>query len=279
MTTYAYLLDMGRCIGCEACVVACKIGNELPEGTHYIELVEKTHGAFPNLKGGFQNHRCYHCTDASCVEVCPTGALFKEDGMTRVNRAICSGCTYCVDACPFGVPQMVDGFIRKCDACASVVKAGGTPWCVKTCPSDALRYDTRENILALAKERVEKLRQRYPDARIYGETEASGLGVVMVLPGSPEEIDLPLNPQTPPLVHLWQNIVKPASIGLTGLSIAVTGVAAVIARRNHVQEVEELRRKKETERAAEKQAILAEREARQKEEVAIPAPEKSEEAE
>jgi len=77
---YAFLLDMSRCIGCEACVVACKTGNELTIGTQYIKLNEKTSGVFPDLTGGFQNQRCYHCLDAACVSVCPTGALFKEDG-------------------------------------------------------------------------------------------------------------------------------------------------------------------------------------------------------
>ena len=92
--TSAFLLDMSRCIGCEACVVACKAGNELPLGRQYIELIEHTSGTFPNLTGGFQNQRCYHCSDATCVAVCPTGALFKDDGLTRLNRDDCSGCGY-----------------------------------------------------------------------------------------------------------------------------------------------------------------------------------------
>ena len=90
----------------------------------YIHLIEQTRGVFPNLEGGFNNHRCYHCADAACVAVCPTGALYKEDGMTRLDRDKCSGCTYCVDACPFGVPAMVDDRSSKCDACASVTAGG-----------------------------------------------------------------------------------------------------------------------------------------------------------
>ncbi len=140
------------------------------------------------------NHRCYHCTDAACVAVCPTGALYKEEGMTRLDRAKCSGCTYCVDACPFDVPVMVDDRSSKCDACNAVVKAGGTPWCVKTCPSNALMYGAREEILAEAHQRVAALQGRYPKARVYGETEAGGLGVIMVLPDDPEVLDLPAKP-------------------------------------------------------------------------------------
>jgi Fe-S-cluster-containing dehydrogenase component len=241
MATYAFLLDLARCIGCQACVAACKTGNELPVGRQYIELIEQTRGVYPNLQGGFQNHRCYHCADAACVAVCPTGALFKEDGLTRLDRSQCSGCTYCVDACPFGVPKMADdGFSSKCDACTEVVKAGGTPWCVKTCPSHALLYDTRETILAEAHARVAGIKARYPSATVYGETEAGGLGVVMVLPDTPATLGLPVNPAPSLTVAAWQKVVQPVAVGVTGFSILVTAVAAVIARRNHVQEMKTL---------------------------------------
>ncbi len=238
MSNYAFLLDLGRCIGCQGCVAACKTGNELPIDLQFINISDKTEGAFPNITSRVTNHRCYHCADAACVTVCPTGALYKEDGLTRLNRDACSGCSYCVDACPFSVPKLYEERSSKCDACASVVKAGGDPWCVKTCPSQALMYGDRNEIMAEAKTRLAALKNRYPDARIYGETEAGGLGVIMVLPGQPSEFNLPDDPQVPLAINTWQKLVQPASAAVTGLSILVTGVAAVIARRNHVQEVE-----------------------------------------
>uniref|UniRef100_A0A7C1FH28 4Fe-4S dicluster domain-containing protein n=1 Tax=Caldilinea aerophila TaxID=133453 RepID=A0A7C1FH28_9CHLR len=241
MAFYAFLLDLARCIGCEACAAACMAGNELPFGAQYIHLIEQTQGAFPDLTGGFKNHRCYHCADAACVKVCPTGALYKEDGLTRLNREVCIGCAYCVDACPFDVPRIVNGRSSKCDACAATTKAGGQPWCVRTCPSDALHYGERQEILAEAHRRVEAIKARYPKARVYGETEAGGLGVVIVLPDEPEAFGLPVNPQRPLLLDMWQNVVQPAAAGLTGLSVLVAGVAAIIARRNHMKELEQLR--------------------------------------
>ncbi len=240
MATNAFLLDISRCIGCQACTAACMTGNELPAGMQYIQLIEQTRGVFPNLAGGFKNQRCYHCADAACVAACPTGALYKEDGMTRLNREVCIGCEYCTDVCPFDVPHIVDGRSSKCDACASVTAAGGEPWCVRTCPSDALRYGDRGEILAEAHRRVEAILTRYPNARVYGETEAGGLGVVLVLPDDPEVLDLPANPEAPLLVNTWQKVVQPAALGLTSLSVVVTGVAAVIARRNHMQELKQL---------------------------------------
>jgi len=248
VTTFAFLLDMGRCIGCQGCVAACKTGNELPTSVQYIQISDETHGTFPDLKSYVTNHRCYHCTDAACVNVCPTGALYKEDGMTRLDREKCSGCSYCVDACPFDVPNIYENRSAKCDACAEVVSAGGTPWCVKTCPSNALMYADRETILAEAKTRLAALQERYPNAQIYGETEAGGLGVIMVLPDSPDMLNLPVNPDVPMAVNAWQKIVQPMSIGMTGLSVAVTGLAAVIARRNHMRELDQIH-KEEAEQA------------------------------
>jgi formate dehydrogenase iron-sulfur subunit len=240
VATYAFLLDMGRCIGCQACVAACKTGNELPEQAQYIHIGEQTAGSFPLVTSRVTNHRCYHCANAACVTVCPTGALSKQDGLTRLDRAKCSGCAYCVDACPFRVPVLFEGRSSKCDACAEVVKAGGSPWCVKTCPSHALLYGEREQILAEAQNRLAALQPRYPAARIYGETEAGGLGMIMVLPDEPAAFGLPANPEIPLTVNAWQKVVQPVSIGITGLSLLVTGIAAVISRRNHMQELRRL---------------------------------------
>ena len=235
---YAFLLDMSRCIGCEACVVACKTGNELPIGTQYIELIEHTSGTFPDLQGGFQNHRCYHCIDAACVAVCPTGALFKEDGLTRLNSSACSGCGYCVQSCPYGIPQMENGRATKCDGCAATVAGGELPWCVQTCPAQALKYDQRDLILAEAHERVAAIKGRFPNAQVYGETQAGGLGLILVLPDDPEKLDIPSDPPPVPVVtDVWKNVIQPASMGATALAAIGAGVLGIIARRNHMAEL------------------------------------------
>jgi len=237
----AFLLDMTRCIGCEACVLACKAGNELPVNTQYIQLIEHTSGTFPNLVGGFENHRCYHCTEAACVAVCPTGALFKEDGMTRLNPDACSGCGYCVQACPYDVPKMENGRATKCDACASNVSGGGSPWCVTTCPAHALEYGDRDVIMAEAKQRVAALKDRYPKVQVYGETQSGGLGMIVVLPDSPEMFDIPADPvPVPVVVDAWKNVVQPVSMGLTAVAAVGAGVLGIIARRNHLAELAEL---------------------------------------
>ena len=242
----AFLLDLAQCIGCEACVVACNTGNELPENTQYIEINEQIRGTFPDLAGGFDNHRCYHCADAACVDVCPTAALYREDGLTRLDASACSGCAYCVESCPYDVPVMADGVATKCDGCRDVVSAGGAPWCVQTCPSDALRFGPRDEIAAEAHARVTELRDKYPNAQVYGERQAGGLGVLVVAPDDPETLELPPDPKVPVATTAWQEAVKPAGFYVTTASIVVAGLAGVIARRNHAHEMQRL----EAQRAA-----------------------------
>ncbi len=237
MAEYAFLLDLGRCIGCQACVASCKVGNELGQGQQYIQLIEKTHGEFPNLTGGWDNHRCFHCLDAACVEVCPTGALFKEEGLTRLDRDTCSGCSYCTEACPYDIPVMWEGRSSKCDGCAATAAAGGSPWCVGTCPSMALEYGPREEIRAEAHRRADALRDRYPNAHVYGETQAGGLGLLVVMPDDPELLDIPIDPKKPFMADAWQKVVQPASVGITIGAVVVAGTAAVIARRRHEEEL------------------------------------------
>ena len=235
--SHAFLLDLTQCIGCTGCVVACKTGNELGEGVSYIEIANNERGTFPDVVAGFDNHRCYHCTDAACVNVCPSGALFQEDGLTRVNTDACIGCQYCVQACPFSVPKMVDGVSRKCDGCRDVTRAGGTPWCVETCPSDALRYGERADIAAEAHRRASVMREKYPNAQVYGETEAGGLGMLVVVPDDPEVLGLPINPDIPRVTEAWQDFAQPIGVGAIGLTALGAGLAAIIARRNHMQEM------------------------------------------
>ncbi len=236
----AFLLDLAQCIGCEACTIACRVGNELPQGVRYIQISERIRGEFPDLVGGFDNHRCYHCTDAACVNVCPSGALFQEDGLTRVNWDACTGCEYCVSSCPYDVPVMNDGVATKCDGCRDTVNAGGTPWCVETCPSDALQFGPREEIVAEAHRRVDRIRDKYPEAQVYGESQAGGLGVLVVSPEDPARMGLPAAPEVPTAAAVWQEAVKPASFFVTTLAAVGAGVLGVIARRNHLRELAHL---------------------------------------
>ncbi len=237
MTTYAFLLDIARCIGCQACVAACNTGNEAYPGAAAIQIIERTAGDFPALRGWFINHRCYHCTDAPCVNHCPVDALYKEDGLTRLDRHKCIACERCVEMCPYDIPHIVRGRSFKCDGCNNLVKAGGTPWCVKTCPTHALDYGARADILAEAYRRVETYRGRYPNAQVVGDSAEFDLGVILVLPDAPEVIGMPIPPAR--AVRTTARTVpqvpgQAASPSFSGWSVLVGALAAIIARRNQV---------------------------------------------
>ncbi len=235
MAQLAMLIDLSRCLGCQACVIACKAGRELLPGERWIEIREVVVGRFPDLRGAFVPHRCFHCAEAACVQVCPTGALYKRDGFTMVDFGRCSGCGYCAEVCPFHVPRIVDGRVSKCATCLDLIQAGQEPWCVQTCPAGALQCGPREEILAEAQARAVALRERYPNAQVYGETQMGGLGVILVLTEPPEVLGLPPRPQPLPIT-VWKGGIQPLSLGAIFLSALTSGIAFFIARRRHLEE-------------------------------------------
>ncbi|GBD10309.1 Formate dehydrogenase, nitrate-inducible, iron-sulfur subunit [Candidatus Thermoflexus japonica] len=235
MAQLAMLIDLSRCLGCQACVIACKAGRELLPGERWIEIREVVVGRFPDLRGAFVPRRCFHCAEAACVQVCPTGALYKQDGFTMVDFNRCSGCGYCVEVCPFNVPRIVDGRVSKCATCLDLMEAGQEPWCVQTCPAGALQCGPREEILAEARARAAALQERYPGAQVYGETQMGGLGVILVLTEPPEVLGLPPRPQPPPITT-WKSGIQPLSLGAIFLSALTSGIAFFIARRRHLEE-------------------------------------------
>lgn len=101
---YVMLHDEKRCIGCQACTVACRVLNDVPVA--YSRLQVQIHLPEQETEGRFRFVRisCQHCADAPCVSVCPTGASFRDDnGIVQVDKSRCIGCDYCVAACPFHV--------------------------------------------------------------------------------------------------------------------------------------------------------------------------------
>ena len=237
MPLYAFSIDLDRCVGCQACVVACKIGNERPLGDNYIKVHDIVSGQLPNLLGLFAHHRCFHCADAACVAVCPTGTLTKTaTGMTAVDADRCSGCGYCTNACPYGVPTLVNGRVSKCVACLDVVADGQKPYCVQTCPSQAIKFGERDQLLADAQARVAVLKARYPNAHVYGQSQLGGLGLLMILLDKPGVYALPDKPIVAAPIQWHERIVRPLTLPLAALSVAFTGFSFIIARREHLRE-------------------------------------------
>jgi len=141
-------IDLNRCVGCYACVVACMDQNDLiPTDGDFMWRDVASLSSGGEIQ--YASLACLHCDDAPCLVSCPTGALFKDDAsnLIEVDKAKCIGCHSCVMSCPFGAPKFDgDGKLEKCDGCAARVDNGLIPACVRICPTRALKFDTVENI-------------------------------------------------------------------------------------------------------------------------------------
>lgn len=177
---------------------------------------------------------CKHCTDAACLDVCPTGALFRtEFGTVVVQEDVCNGCGYCVPACPYGVigKREDDGRVWKCTLCYDRLGKGMEPACAKACPTNSIQFGELDELRERAGRRVEQLQQAgVADARLYGHDPADGVGgdgAFFLLLDEPEVYGLPPDPvaTTRELPAMWRG----AAIAAAGLMGAV-GIS-VIGRR------------------------------------------------
>lgn len=138
---YGFLVRTDRCVDCESCVAACREANHTPEGVKARRKVERYRKA--NGEEVYISSSCMHCENPACAQVCPAGAISKDEGgIVKVDHDLCIGCKYCYQACPFGVPRYVAGIgMDKCDCCQEAgVALGGTPNCVNACKFRALYY-------------------------------------------------------------------------------------------------------------------------------------------
>ena len=141
-------LDLERCVGCYACVVACMDQNDLDPTKGDFKWRDVT-SLFYKGRLKYASLSCMHCSDAPCVVTCPTGAVFKneESGFVETDETKCIGCRSCAMNCPFGIPKFGDeGKMEKCNGCSVRVAHGYEPACARTCPTRALKYDVAGDV-------------------------------------------------------------------------------------------------------------------------------------
>ena len=252
MAEKAILFDSSKCTACRGCQVACKqwwglegektqnFGSyENPPDLAYNTWLKIRFKEIESKRSGgvdwiFTRQSCMHCTEAACVKVCPSGALYYHPlGNVVLNEDICTGCGYCSEFCPFSVPKLQNGVLRKvnkCIMCTDRISNGQEPSCVKTCPTDALTFGDRQELVANGKKRVQELKSTYPNAYLYGEKELGGLHVMYVLTQPPQVHGLPTNPEIPLAAIAWKDVLKPAGYALAGLAVVGLGLNYLVAR-------------------------------------------------
>ncbi|MEZ9420492.1 4Fe-4S dicluster domain-containing protein [Vibrio breoganii] len=137
---WGMVIDLRRCVGCQACTVACKFENNSPTAQFRTWVSDIEVGEYPHTRRSFLPRLCNHCENPSCVPVCPTGATFKrEDGLVLVDSDKCWGCGSCVTACPYGA-RFINSETKiadKCTFCAHRLEEGLLPACAETCVGGA----------------------------------------------------------------------------------------------------------------------------------------------
>jgi formate dehydrogenase iron-sulfur subunit len=254
-----FFTDTSVCIGCKACEVACKEWNGVPEdglalsGMSYdnsvglgadtwrhVAFIEQHKPMAPpgDLRWLMASDVCKHCTHAACLDVCPTGALFRtEFGTVVVQEDVCNGCGYCIPACPFGVidQRKGDGRAWKCTLCYDRLGAGMEPACAKACPTDSIQFGPLDELRERAAARVADLHEAgMTDARLYGESPDDGVGgdgAFFLLLDEPEVYGLPPDPvvTTRDLPAMWKHVGAAAA---TLAAVAVAAFAAALPGRS-----------------------------------------------
>jgi formate dehydrogenase iron-sulfur subunit len=267
---YGFFTDTSVCIGCKACEVACKEWNDVPDdgldftGMSYdntgrlsantwrhVAFIEQRRPAVDlgmpeftrpgeRAEGGergefrwlMSSDVCKHCTHAACLDVCPTGALFRtEFGTVVVQSDICNGCGYCIPACPYGVIDQREGDGRawKCTMCYDRIGAGMQPACAQACPTDSIQFGELDELRRTADARLATLHaDGVADAQLYGRDEADGVGgtgAFFLLLDEPEVYGLPPDPEvtTRDLPAMWRHAGAAALTLLAGLAVTFLG--------------------------------------------------------
>jgi len=248
MKQMSILTDVTMCIGCEECVNACKKTNNTGDDKPWRwqrKIDDLSANRWTTIISRPQKHyvrkQCRHCLEPACASVCPVGAMHKTpEGPVVYNSKICMGCRYCMMACPYGIPRYTWAesvpYVRKCIMCYDKIMSGELkePACVTACPTKATIYGNREDLLALAHQRIEEKPNLYIN-KVFGEHEVGGTSVLYVSDvdldflGWKKEMD-----KEPLPLRTWAYLNKVPAV-FFGVGALMYGVYWVIDRRMQLQ--------------------------------------------
>ena len=242
----AKLIDVSKCIGCKACQVACMEWNDLrddigsnvgvydnptdltPQSWTVMRFFEVEPEA-DKLEWLIRKDGCMHCEDPGCLKACPApGAIVKyANGIVDFISEHCIGCGYCIKGCPFDVPRIsgTDHKAYKCTLCSDRVGVGLEPACVKTCPTGAITFGTKQDMVASGEARAGELKERgWANAALYNPQGVGGTHVMYVLKhgDQPGLTGLPKEPSISPWVSVWKGWSKPVGLAVMA-GAALTG--------------------------------------------------------
>jgi formate dehydrogenase iron-sulfur subunit len=218
-TRYGFFTDTSVCIGCKACEVACKAWNQLPgnpptfldgfdntgqldaQNWRHVRFIEQVPDQTMISGDGhvwlMMSDVCKHCQQASCLEVCPTGAIIRtEFDSVYIQQPVCNGCRDCIAACPYDVIGFSEetGTAHKCTLCYDRLQAGMVPACAKACPTQSIQFGPLDQLHQMADARLAALHQQgYTRAQLYGRDPDvyGGLNAFFLLMDRPETYRLP----------------------------------------------------------------------------------------
>ncbi len=239
----AKLIDTTKCIGCKACQVACMewndtrdhIGINIGSYDNPLDLTPASwtvmrFSEYENPEGSLEwlirKDGCMHCEDPGCLKACPApGAIVQyANGIVDFHQENCIGCGYCITGCPFDVPRISekDNKAYKCTLCSDRVAVGQEPACVKTCPTGAIVFGTKEDMIEHAEDRIVDLNSRgFDNAGLYDPAGVGGTHVMYVLHHADQPglySNLPADPKISPMVAIWKGLSKPLAVGAMALT-------------------------------------------------------------
>jgi formate dehydrogenase iron-sulfur subunit len=250
ITKKALLIDLTLCVGCNACQLACKETNKMPEPEKEEKsLSVSAYTALDEYDGVFVRRMCQHCEDPTCASVCPVGAFTKmPEGPVVYDVEKCIGCRYCMQACPFQVPRYEWSStyprVQKCVLCHERLAQGLPTACSEACPTGATKFGDRADLLKEAAERLAAEPDKYVQ-RIYGQQEVGGTSVLYISSVPFEQLGFKTTLQNTPLPQLtWNALSKIPGVVSVGGSL-LFGIWWITNRREEVREVERAMRNAE----------------------------------